>query len=279
MRVKLWGTRGSVPTPTFETTRYGGNTPCVAVRTDDGELLILDAGIGLHWLGGDLLGNGFADGGQAHILITHMHWGHIQGLPFFPPMLAANCGVHLYGNGGNTSLREVLGRQMERAYCPVPDFFDSSIGATLTATDIDEESLRIGSTTVTSRQVNHTPGGPTLGFRLDNGSHSMAYIPDVEYLSQEHRRPALELAAGTDLLIHDAHYTSAEYEASRGQGHCSDAAAVGLAREAGVRKILLFHHHPDHDDDVIDGVVNAHAGGDLTVEGAAEHTEYILGRT
>ncbi|MEE2832270.1 MAG: hypothetical protein VYD18_07910 [Candidatus Latescibacterota bacterium] len=111
-------------------TRCGGNTPCVGVRTVDGELLILDAGIGLHWLGTELLGNGFAEGGQAHILITHTHWGHIQGLPFFPPMLVGGCHIHLYGSGGSAPLGNVLRRRMERAYCPVPNFFDDGVGAT-----------------------------------------------------------------------------------------------------------------------------------------------------
>ena len=277
MHITLWGTRGSVPMPSPEMARYGGNTPCVGVRTGDGELLILDAGIGLHWLGTDLLGNGFAEGDQAHILITHTHWGHIQGLPFFPPMLMGGCRIHLYGSGGNASLASVLRRQMERAYCSVPNFFDDHIGATLTVKDIDERAFRIGTTTVTPRRVNHAPGVPTFGFRLDDGSSSMAYIPDVEYLDDAHRRPALELADGVDLLIHDAHHTVAEYETRRGFGHCSDATAVALAREAGVGKILLFHHHPDHDDHVIDGIVSAHADGDLSVEAAAERTEYLLG--
>ena len=159
-------------------TRCDGNTPCVGVRTVDGELLILDAGIGLHWLGTELLGNGFAEGGQAHILITHTHWGHIQGLPFFPPMLVGGCHIHLYGSGGSAPLDNVLRRQMERAYCPVPNFFDDGVGATVTATDIDEKAFRIGATTV-PRRVNHAPGVPTFGVGLDDGECSMAYIPDV----------------------------------------------------------------------------------------------------
>ncbi len=276
MHVKLWGTRGSVPSPTSATTRYGGNTPCVSVRAADGKLLILDAGIGLHWLGGELLGNGFAEDGEAHVLITHTHWAHIQGLPFFQPMLIAACNIHLYGDGGDTPFREVLLRQMEHAYCPVPNFFEDHIGATLTTTQLNESSFRIGATTITPRRVNHTPGVPTHGFRLDNGKSSLAYIPDVEYLDDTHRRPALELADGVDLLIHDAHHTSAEYESRRGCGHCSDDIAVELAREARVGKILLFHHHPDHDDDVIDGVVSRYADIGFTVEGAAERTEHIL---
>ncbi len=279
MHVKLWGTRGTVPTPTPDVARYGGNTPCVSVHAADGQLIILDAGIGLHWLGNDLLGNGFADGGEAHILISHMHWGHIQGLPFFNPLLAGNCRVHLYGCGDTASADDVLRRQMKRAYCPVPDFFDDAIGASVTVTDMDEQAFQIGATTVTPRRVNHAPGMSTFGFRLDSGGCTLAYIPDVEYLEEDHRRPALELAQGADLLIHDAHHTTAEYDHQRGCGHRSDAAAVHLAQHAGVSKVVLFHHHPDHDDAVIDDIVSAHANADVAVEGAVEQAEYVLEST
>jgi phosphoribosyl 1,2-cyclic phosphodiesterase len=279
VHVKLWGTRGSVPTPTPETTRFGGNTPCVEVRTPDNVRLVLDAGIGLHWLGCDLLADGFARGGRAHVLITHTHWGHIQGLPFFPPMLSPDCSIHLYGCGGDTPFEDLLRRQMSRAYCPVPNFFDNGIGGRVTTTDIDEQPFQIGGTTVTPRQVNHAPGVPTLGFRLDHGDRSLAYIPDIEYLDDGHRRPALELADGVDLLIHDAHHASADYPKHRGRGHCSDVDAVELAQEAGVGKILLFHHHPDRDDDSLDGLVREHAEAAVPVIGAAEQTEYVLGST
>lgn len=276
MHVKLWGTRGTVPTPAPEAIRYGGNTPCVAVRASDDCLMILDAGIGLHWLGNDLLNSGFAEGGEAHILITHMHWAHIQGLPFFTPMLAGNCRVHLYGCGDGAPLLDVLRQQMKRAYCPVPDFFDENIGAHVTATDLDERPLEIGVTTITPRRVNHAPGVTTFGFRLESGGESLAYIPDVEYLDEDHRKPALDLARDVDLLIHDAHHTSAEYDSRRGCGHCSDAAAVSLAQNAGAGRVVLFHHHPDHDDAVIDDVVDSYADADIVVEAAAEHAEYVL---
>jgi len=146
----------------------------------------------------------------------------------------------------------------------------------LTAIDIDESPLQVGVTRITPRRVNHAPGVSTFGFRLDSDRHSLAYIPDVEYLYETHREPARELADGVYLLIHDAHHTTAEYARQRGCGHCSDVAAVELARVAGVGKIIMFHHHPDHDDDVIDGIVRDYCDGDVDVEAATEQAEYCL---
>lgn len=282
MLVKPWGTRGSIPAPAVATARYGGNTPCVEVRAPDGETLILDAGIGLHWLGVGLIEGGFSRRQRrAHILLTHTHWGHIQGLPFFQPMLDGNCRFNLYGSPGpgNGSLRDLLLQQMDSAYCPVPNFFEDRIGARLTIADIDETPFQIGDTRVTPRRVNHVAGADCLGYRLECGGASMAYIPDVEYLEAAHRQPALELAAGAGLLIHDAHFAADEYVGHRGTGHSSDRAAVDLAREAGVGRVLLFHHHPDRADSAIDRIVATHQDCGLSVEAAAERAEYRLGET
>lgn len=275
MRVKLWGTRGSVPTPAAQNTRYGGNTSCVEVCTGE-ETIILDCGIGLHWLGQDLLRS--REGGRAHILLSHTHWDHIQGIPFFQPMLSRDWRFTILGCAGNGSLQDLLLRQMDQAYCPVPNFFDDEVGARLTIQDIDEEPLHIGATRVTPRRVNHMTGTACLGYRLEADGSSLAYIPDVEYLEDSHRIPALELAAGVDLLIHGAYCSDAEYGTARGRGHASDTAAIDLAREAGAARLLLFHHHPDHDDDTLDAVVEGHRHCGLPVEAAAEGTVYVLGK-
>ena len=278
MRLRLWGTRGSVATPDAANSRYGGNTPCVEVRADDGELLILDAGIGLHWLGDELMADGFGGGkGNGHILLSHTHWGHIQGIPFCLPMLISGNHFSIYGNGGSAdSLADLLLEQMDSYYCPVPNFFDDKIGALLSIQEIDEVEFDIGDTRVTTRRVNHVPDTVCLGFRLENGESTVAYIPDVEYLDEGHREPALALAAQADLLIHDAHHTVSEYADRRGCGHGCDSDAVEIARRAGARRLVLFHHHPDRTDDDIDALVSSRSSCDFPVEAAREGAEYEL---
>ena len=280
MRVKLWGTRGSVPTPEPTNSGYGGNTPCVEVVTGENQRLILDGGLGLHWLGRSLLKAGFGNGkGQAHILLSHTHWGHIQGIPFCTPtMLIPGNHFTVYGCGTpDDSLADLLRKQMETTYCPVPNFLKAGIGAKIEIREIDEGGFKIGSTSVEVRQVNHAPGTVCLGYRLDDGATSLAYLPDVEYLEDAHRAQALELARGVDLLLHDAHFTTAEYAQQRGQGHACDRDAFEIAREAGARHLLLFHHHPDHGDDAIDAVVSTYADQSIPVQGAREGAEYVLG--
>lgn len=158
----------------------------------------------------------------------------------------------------------------------MPDFFDDGVGATVTATAVDEKAFRNGATTVTPRRVNHAPGVPIFGFRLDDGDSSMAYIPDVEYLDDAHRRPVLELADSIDLLIHGAHHTATEDENPAQPRALQRRGGCRLAREAGVYQIVWSHRHPDHNDDVIDGIASAHTDGDLSVEAVAERTEYVL---
>lgn len=278
MRVTLWGARGSVPTPAPANAGYGGNTCCAEVRAADGTLFILDAGMGLHWLGKALMPDGFdKGGGRAHLLLSHTHWAHIQGIPFFTPLLIAGNRFALYGPGDGVPLPERMREQLRPTYCPVPNFFNERIGAAVRLQEVEEGAFQIGSARVLARRVNHVPGTACFGYRLEDGPAVLAYLPDVEYLSAAHRQPALELAQGADLLLHDAHYTAAEYPTHRGQGHACDRDAVTLAREAGVRRLALFHHHPDHDDSCIDAMVAAYQGQGLEVEGGREGATYALG--
>ncbi|MDP7362217.1 MAG: MBL fold metallo-hydrolase [Candidatus Latescibacteria bacterium] len=274
MRVKLWGTRGSVANPSTTTSQYGGNTPCVEVRGTAGEVIILDAGIGLHWLGQRLMGEGFASGGEAHVLLSHLHWDHIQGIPFFTPLLIEGNHIRIYGRTGNSrGLRDSLLCQMERAYCPVPNFFDDSIGALLTVHELETESISIGGVHVRTRQIHHGDTDMCLGYRIENDGGTLAYLPDIDYTATEHQDAALDLAEGADLLIHDAHHTADE---DLSDGHSSDADAVRIGEMAGVGRVMLFHHHPDRSDDEIDAIVASHADRRVPVSAAAQGDEIRL---
>lgn len=236
--------------------------------------------MGLHWLGRSLRQSDFARGsGKAHLLLSHTHWDHIQGIPFFtPPMLIPGNHFAIYGCGtGDQTLDELLRKQMDTVYCPVPNFFNADIGAHVEVREVDEEKLEIGATQIQIRRVNRLANSVCLGYRLESGSASLAYLPDVEYLEEAHLEPALELARDADLLIHDAYFTAAEYAAAARQGHCCDRAAVDLAETAGARQLLLFSHHPDHGDNTIDAVVETHADRAFPVAGAREGAEYTLG--
>ncbi len=274
MRVKLWGTRGSVSNPSDETRRYGGNTPCVEVRGTGGEVVILDAGFGLHWLGLRLMGEGFGSGAEAHVLLSHLHWDHIQGIPFFTPMLVEGNHIRIYGRSNNGQpLRDALMWQMERSYCPVPDFFDDRIGARLTVHELEGESITIGSVEVHSRQIHHGETKMCLGYRIENSGGSLAYLPDVDYTTQEHFDAAVDLVQGVDLLIHDALNTPGTRQMP---GHASDADAVRLGEEAHVGRVMLFHHHPDRSDDQIDAIVESYADRAVPVSAAAQGDEIRL---
>lgn len=266
-----------MPTPAPANAGYGGDTCCIEVRTPGGTVLILDAGMGLHWLGRSLMEEAFGGGqGQAHLLLTHTHWGHIQGIPFFTPLLIAGNRFSLYGPGEGEPLKDAMRQQLHPTYCPVPNFFNDQVGATIQIQEMEEGTFAIGDAQVVVRRVNHSPGITCFAYRLEAGGRTLAYIPDVEYLDPAQRRPALELAHRADLLFHDAHCRTGDYRC--GWGHASDRDAVALADEAGVGRLALFHHHPERSDREIDAAVAAHQGQQLVVEGARQGQVYKLGK-
>lgn len=281
MRVRIWGVRGTVAPPVAANAGYGGNTLCVEVRAADGELLILDCGLGLHYLGHGLQRNGAESVRRpGHFLLTHTHWSHIQGIPFFIPLLLAGNRFTLYGAGEEGgSLEATLEKQMATWYCPVPAFFNDGVGADLAINDIGEGDFQIGTTRVIARRVPHGPASACLGYRLEGADASLAYIPDVEYQDEQQRRIGLDLAHNVDLLLHDAHFTGDEYPGWQGMGHSCDEDAVGIATEAEAKRLLLFHHHPEHTDAVIDATVASHRHAAIPVEAAREGAEYLLGES
>jgi phosphoribosyl 1,2-cyclic phosphodiesterase len=262
--VTFWGTRGSIPTPGPNTARYGGNTPCVAVEGTGGELVILDAGTGIRALGNQLSGTGNGPV-NAEILLSHAHWDHIQGLPHFRPFFSPGNTVRIWGaRQGSMSLEAILRRQMDPAVFPVPL---DALSARLTVQHVEPGEFSIGAFRVRAMRLRHP--GTTLGYRLTPaaGGPAMAYLTDNELgEGPDYGTPAswrgdlLAFLDGVELLIHDSMYTPAQLETHLGWGHSSFAQAVKLAGDAGVGRLVLFHHEPEHGDDAMDALLTTARG-------------------
>jgi phosphoribosyl 1,2-cyclic phosphodiesterase len=251
MKVDVWGARGSVPSPGPETIRYGGNTSCVGVTLSDGSLLALDAGTGIRNLGLALP----AEPTRLHLLLTHLHLDHIQGLVFFEPLFRSQTEVVIWGPASpEASLRDRIARYISAPLSPV-EVRELPCDVSFRASP---ERWEIGPATITAASVAHR--GPTLGYRIEDADGTaLAYIPDHE--------PALgadletlepewisghALAAGADLLIHDGQYADEEYPDHLGWGHSALSHSLAFARRTGARRTLLFHHDPLHSDTWLD---------------------------
>jgi CheY-like chemotaxis protein/phosphoribosyl 1,2-cyclic phosphodiesterase len=283
MRIRFWGTRGSIPKPGPSTVRYGGNTSCVEVRAE-GTLIVLDCGTGAHELGQQIV---TANPGpmRGHLLITHTHWDHIQGFPFFAPLFVPGSEWDVYAprQMGRT-LAEILGGQMHRTYFPVPL---GELAATIRYHELTEGVFDLDAVRVTTRYLNHP--APALGYRLEANGVAVVYATDHEPHSRHqpevadptqavpiHRedRRHVEFLADADLVIHDAQYTLEEYPSKLTWGHSPAELAVDFALAAGVKRLALFHHDPLRDDAAVDQLVEAcrqrAAVGKLDVFAAAE---------
>lgn len=280
MQVRFWGTRGSIAKAGRDTVRYGGNTSCVEVRTADGTLIILDCGTGAHGLGQTLAASNKPIR-SGHVLITHTHWDHIQGFPFFAPLRQPDTEWWVYGPGGSgAGLRDTLAGQMQYTYFPVEL---DDLGASVHYRNLSEGSFEIGDARVTTQYLNHP--ALTMGYRLEADGVVVVYATDHEPRSHELALGAKAIArgddarhaeflSGADLIIHDAQYTAAEYPARIGWGHSTVEFAVDLARGVGARRLALFHHDPNRTDEAMDGLVtlgqDRAKGSDLEVVAAAE---------
>lgn len=285
-RLKFWGVRGSIPTPGPGTVEYGGNTACVEVRAD-GELIILDAGSGLRRLGRELETEFGERPLKLTLLLTHTHWDHIQGLPFFRPIYRPQNRLRILGyEGARHGLSNVLSSQMESPYFPVAL---GELPANVEIEELKEMSFNVGRVRVEAWFANHP--GICVGYRLFTQDGSIAFFPDNEPFRRRRSGPGNEAALryaqdadqkmveflrGTDVLVMDTQYDAEEYQRHIGWGHgCLDD-VVELALAAGAKQLFLFHHDPDHDDAKVTHMV-AHArrlvaaqGGQLRVDAARE---------
>jgi len=270
MKVRFWGVRGSIASPGPKTVRYGGNTTCIEVRTDDDQLIILDAGTGIFPLSQTLLGSGPV---RAHIFNTHSHWDHIQGLPFFIPLFIPDNHVTIYGAYdpiGRNSIEEILTAQLQYRFFPIRE---SELKARIDFTTLREgESVTIGETTVTPVMMNHPV--VNFGYRIDCNGKSVFFTGDHEplyniydpegdefdmyqSLVDQKNDHIVEQVRAVDLLIADSSYNEEEYPAKKGWGHGTFNSCMTLAEQAQAKRLFLTHHEPTRSDDALEAVFKA----------------------
>lgn len=266
MKFKFWGVRGSIPSPGPRTVRYGGNTTCIEVRTDNGTLIVLDGGTGIYALAQSLPPGQPV---QANILITHSHWDHIHGLPFFTPLFIRGSRVRLHGALDRVSgngIEHVMGIQLQNSYFPVSE---TEMAATIEYQTLDVGvPVRIGDALVSNAEMNHPV--IDLGYRIECNGKSLFFSGDHEpytppaspddavFEEQMARRGAAidAVVAGVDALIMDCSYTREEYPSKHGWGHGTFDAAFALALRCGAKRLYCTHHEPSRGDDELEAVFN-----------------------
>jgi phosphoribosyl 1,2-cyclic phosphodiesterase len=250
VKLKVWGARGSIPAPGPETTRYGGNTSCVQVTLADGSTIVLDAGTGIR-----SLGLGLAVDGPLHILLTHLHLDHIQGLMFFAPIFRPDVQITVWGPASpEATLLDRIARYISAPLAPI-EVRQLPCDVSFRAAEATE--WQIGPARIRADSVTHR--GPTLGYRIDCDGTSLCYLPDHEPglgASLADLEPewmsGFDLACGADILLHDCQYTDDEYPGHLGWGHSPLEDALVFARRTEVQRLVLFHHDPLHSDDFLD---------------------------
>ncbi len=271
IQIKFWGVRGSIPTPGPRTLRYGGNTPCIEVRFPGQPLVILDAGSGIRELGKELLQQ--HDPVTGYIFISHFHWDHIQGLPFFKPAFKEGNSFTIFGcDEPHMPLNEIISMQMKPTFFPLAI---EDMKADVTFHPIREETLNLNGLVVSTKFLNHP--GYALGYRFEYRGKSFVYISDnepyqgfqnsvssisprsveeeFETLVEDKDSAVVEFIKDTDLLIHDTQFFPEEYEEKVTWGHSPYNYTVDLAVRGRVRQLMLFHHDPDHSDETIDRIL------------------------
>lgn len=262
MKLKFWGTRGSIPVPGKNTIKYGGNTPCLQISNGD-DFLILDAGTGIRELGNDLLQNSMC--GKLYLLITHTHWDHIQGLPFFQPIYNEQCKLNIYSESKHgASISKVFETQWDPNYFPVTaDIFKDKVKYNRISAD---NSIVINGFEVETINSNHSEG--TLSYKISFNGKSIVYMTDNELMYDakdnypnkeklvELNSQLIEFTKDADILIHDSMYQFEDYAEKIGWGHSNNHSTAIFATLANVKKLYLFHYDPDYNDHKIADIEN-----------------------
>ncbi|HEV2964788.1 MAG TPA: MBL fold metallo-hydrolase [Candidatus Angelobacter sp.] len=272
MLVRFWGVRGSTPTPQSENLRYGGNTSCVEVRLND-HIYVFDCGTGFRNLGKQLVQEANGNSISAHIFLSHFHWDHIQGIPFFTP-LYTDRESHFFFHSSNRTrgLQRAIEEQMSDPYFPVNM---NEMAAHRQFFNIEEGEIPFDDCLIKSMWLNHPQG--CLGFRLETRDKVLVYATDNEPGVPVFDKNVRKLAEGADVLIYDAQYLPEEYEANkRGWGHSHWREAINIVMESGAKELILFHHDPDHTDECIDAVVSTAREHYAKVRAASEGMEILL---
>ncbi len=279
MRITCWGARGSIPVSGQEYVKYGGDTTCIEVRSNSGDIVIIDAGSGIRKLGIKLL----AAGERAYtMLFTHAHWDHLLGFPFFKPIYLPGTKITMYGCPfAQQSIKEIISKSMAAPYFPV-DFHQ--LQAEIAFSGVCNDAFEVGTLRITPIRLSHPNQG--LGYKFTEAGKSFVFLTDNELT---HVHPGgcayeeyLRFCEGADLLVHDAEYTEAQYASTKGWGHSVYTDALRLALEAGVGQFELFHHNQERADQDLDRIVEdcrrraAESGSKLRVFGFAAGEEIVV---
>ncbi|MBC8194891.1 MAG: hypothetical protein ISR43_04560 [Acidimicrobiia bacterium] len=252
--VRFYGVRGSTPCPCDANKRYGGNTSCVVLEADGADPILLDMGTGLRYFGMEIDREPATPPFRGTALVSHLHWDHVQGLPFFSPINRSGAHLDVFGPAdGNRSMKAAFASFMNPPYFPI---CIDDLAGNVAFHDVCDGTMSIGPAVVTTRKVPHV--GVTNGYRIDWGSVSVAYISDHQQPVDDPHcvdEAVLELADGVDLLIHDAQFTAEEFAQRSDWGHSTVAYALEVAHQASVSELALFHHDPSHCDETVDGLL------------------------
>lgn len=274
MEITFYGVRGSVPVPGPGTNEYGGNTPCIHVKSKKGYDIVLDSGTGICNLARKFMATPLGKGqGEVAMLLSHTHLDHIQGFPFFIPAFVPGNKIKIFGgHPPKADLKTVLDGQLNASYSPI--FALSNFAASLMIQEVTDEPFELDGVKISSDVMPHTTMA-SVAYRLDEEGKSFVYMTDIEHYNGDLSDNALALAEDADILVHDTHFSPEDY--TKGRGHSSLDMAVELARKARVKQLVMFHYSPDYADDAIRKLYDRFKDqSDLTLIAAREELKLVL---